>query len=50
MFGENPFYDALDTVRGELHPPHLEVDKSFFISWPKKLTNVGSYARFSGWT
>ena len=25
VYGENPFYDATDTVRAELHPPHLEV-------------------------
>ena len=25
MFGENPFYDAQDTVRADLHPPHFEV-------------------------
>ena len=25
MFGENPFYNAEDTMRAELHPPHNDV-------------------------
>ena len=25
MFGENPFYDADDTMRAELHPPHNDI-------------------------
>ena len=32
VYGENPFYDATDTVRAELHPPHLEVHTLFIIS------------------
>ena len=32
VYGENPFYDASDTVRAELHPPHLEVHTLFIIS------------------
>jgi len=27
MFGENPFYDVADTVRCELHPPHLDISQ-----------------------
>ncbi|XP_023349299.1 PAS domain-containing serine/threonine-protein kinase isoform X2 [Eurytemora carolleeae] len=28
VYGENPFYDATDTVRAELHPPHLEISST----------------------
>ena len=28
MFGENPFYNAEDTMRGELHPPHNDASPS----------------------
>jgi hypothetical protein len=45
MFGENPFYDALDTVRAELHPPHLEV---FFGLVRRKYMTVMFYSMTSG--
>ena len=28
MFGENPFYDADDTMRAELHPPHNDISSN----------------------